>query len=110
MSSIIQNIYIDQGATYSQGFIINNANNEPYVVAGASAQGMIRKNYASSNSVSFAILLTDGLVTIGLDANTTLSIAAGRYVYDVKMTDIVGNVTRVAEGIATIMPAVTHTP
>ncbi|SRR6266704_3319285 len=107
--SIIQNIYIDQGATYSQGFVINNANNEPYVVAGSSAQGMIRKNFASSNSVSFAVVLTDGLVTIGLDANTSALIVAGRYMYDVKMTDAIGNVTRVAEGIATITPAVTHT-
>jgi len=106
---IIQNIYIDQGTTYSQGFTINNANNEPYVVAGASAQGMIRKNYASANAISFAITLTDGLVTIGLDANTSSLIVAGRYLYDVKMTDVLGKVTRVAEGIATITPAVTHT-
>ena len=107
---IIQNIYIDQGTTYSQSFTINNANNEPYAVAGASAAGMIRKNFASSNAVSFAITLIDGLCTIGLDANTTALIVAGRYMYDVKLTDIVGNVTRVAEGIATISPAVTHTP
>ena len=49
----------------------------------------------------------NGNVIISLNAATTTNIKAGRYLYDVKMTDTANVVTRVVEGIITITPQVT---
>jgi hypothetical protein len=42
-----------------------------------------------------------------MDANTTSTINAGQYVYDIKLTSPVGILTRFIEGIIQVTPAVT---
>lgn len=51
---------------------------------------------------------TAGQVSMELTANTTSSIRAGRYVYDVEIEEDGGVVTRIFEGIATVLPNVTR--
>ena len=45
---------------------------------------------------------------LSMSANTTNSIAAGRYVYDCELTDSNGIVSRLVEGIVTVTPGVTR--
>jgi hypothetical protein len=50
-----------------------------------------------------------GLATMELDAQTTAGIRAGRYVYDVELVDDnTSEVTRIFEGIVTVLPNVTR--
>jgi hypothetical protein len=49
-----------------------------------------------------------GEITLSLTANQTGNIVAGRYVYDVELTDAANSITRIVEGIVTINPQVTR--
>jgi hypothetical protein len=47
-------------------------------------------------------------VALSMNAATTGSITAGRYVYDVESVDASGTVIRLVEGIVTVTPQVTR--
>lgn len=101
------NLSIDQGSTFSCDVAISDENGDPLDMTGYTAAGQIRKSYASSNAVSFAIVLTNGNMNLSLTANQTSNVVAGRYVYDVELTKA-GEVSRVIEGLVTIRPEVTR--
>lgn len=108
--AIKANLFIDQGATYATKLNITDSNGLVVDLTGYTATAMIRKHYTSSNAVSFSTSLDadDGYVVLELAANTTASMTAGRYVYDVELTDGAGRVSRIVEGIATVSPNVTR--
>jgi len=105
-------ITIEQGATFNTEVVINDASGTPKNLNEYSIRGQIRKSYYSTTSIDFDIVLdapTDGIITLGLSANTTSSISPGRYVYDVVIEETAtGIVTRIFEGIATVLPNVTR--
>lgn len=104
------NLIIDQGTTFSTSVDILDENGNATDLSNYSGAGQIRKHYTSTNATSFTISITanTGTVQFSLDANTTQSLAAGRYVYDIELTDGAGEVSRVLEGIVTITPSVTR--
>lgn len=68
----------------------------------------MRRHYTSSSFYSFSVTTSNtGVVTLTMTANTTDSVPAGRYVYDVELTDASNNISRVVEGIVTVTPQVT---
>ena len=107
MATVKQNIVIDQGSSYSQDFKIFNVNNEPYDITNMTAAAQMRKNYMSSNAVSFTTTLTPSILTLNLAAGLTANLIPGRYLYDIVLTTP-AKTTRIIEGIATITPAVTR--
>ena len=105
------NLVIDQGTTYSTTLNLTDDNGDALNLNGFVANSQIRKWYTSSNAVNFvtSINTNSGTITLTLDANTTNSLAAGRYVYDVEITESSSNaVSRVVEGIVTVTPGVTR--
>lgn len=102
---------VDQGATYETTLDLINDDGTAINVAGYVFSGQIRKSYYSSNSTAnltiTVINAANGNVNLSLNAATTSNIKAGRYLYDVKMTDTANTVTRIVEGIITITPQVT---
>jgi hypothetical protein len=104
------NLVVDQGATFSAVLNLTDENSDPLLLSGYTANSQIRKWYTSSNAVTFAteIDANAATITLTLSANQTSSMTAGRYVYDVKLTDNAANtVSRVVEGIVTVTPKVT---
>lgn len=108
--AIKANLFIDQGATYATKLNIADTAGTTVDLTGYTATAQIRKHYTSSNSVSFITTIspTLGAVVLELSANTTSSLAAGRYVYDVELKDSIGRISRIVEGIVTISPNVTR--
>jgi hypothetical protein len=103
------NIVIDQGATFNTTYTIHDAIDEPIDFTGFTANSQIRKSYSSSNSYTFDVVLNNtGLVTLSMNAATTSSIVAGRYVYDVEVESQSGIRSRIVEGIVTVTPQVTR--
>lgn len=103
------NIVIDQGATFNTTYTIHDAIDEPIDFTGFTANSQIRKTYSSSNSYIFDVALSNsGLVTLSMNAATTSSIVAGRYVYDVEVESLSGIRSRIVEGIVTVTPQVTR--
>lgn len=106
------NLSIDQGSTYATTFnLTNEETGEILDLSTYSAAGQIRKHYTSSNAVTLTCSLNSntGVLTASLTANTTRQMTAGRYVYDIELTESVsGAVSRIVEGIVTVNPEVTR--
>lgn len=104
------NLVVDQGSSFSTTLNLTDDDGGVINLTGYTAAGQLRKHYTSSNSVSFTITLggANGTVTLAMSSNTTANIAAGRYVYDVELTDNTGLVSRLFEGIVTVTPQVTR--
>lgn len=103
------NLVIDQGSTYSVTLDLTDENGDVIDLNGYVANSQIRKWYTSSTpSASFttSINAASGELTLSLTANQTSNLVAGRYVYDVEITqsDVV---SRIVEGIVTVTPQVT---
>lgn len=103
------NLLIDQGATFSTVIDLVDENGVPVNLSSYTGASQLRKHYTSSNAISFSVSLTsNGVVTLALTANQTANLTAGRYVYDVEVTDTGGIVSRIVEGIVTVTPNVTR--
>ena len=108
--AIKSNLFIDQGTDYSTSINLTDDDDNIVSLTGYTAQGQIRKTYSSSTSVSFTVSITaaTGIVTLQLTAVQTANIVAGRYVYDVFVTDSGNTTSRILEGIVTLTPRVTR--
>ena len=105
----IQNIYIDQGTTFSLSLVVNDQSGDPKDLSDYTAAAQMRKSYYTNTSINFTTevsLPLDGEVTISLTAVQTSAIKAGRYVYDIEITGE-DETLRVLEGIVVINPEVT---
>jgi hypothetical protein len=103
------NIVIDQGTTFNTRYVITDDRDVPVDFTTYTANSQMRKSYSSSNAYGFSVLLNNiGEVFLSMSANTTGSIPAGRYVYDVEVQDALGVRSRIVEGIVTVTPQVTR--
>lgn len=104
------NLVIDQGTTFSTDLNLTDDNGDPLNLNGFVANSVIKKWYTSQTYVPFnaSINTSSGTITLELDASLSANLYAGRYVYDVNITELATNsVSRVVEGIITVTPAVT---
>ena len=103
------NIILEQGATFNVPIALTDQNGENLDVTTLTANAELRKYYNATTSWSFDTNLANGCLTLSMTAEATANIVAGRYVYDVVLTDIgSNNVSRLLEGICTVNPSVTH--
>ena len=108
--AIKANLLIDQGTTFSSTINITDVDGEIIDLSGYTGASQMRKHYSSSNSTAFSVTITaaTGEVTLSLSSNQTANLTAGRYVYDVELTDSSNVISRVLEGIVTVSPNVTR--
>lgn len=108
--AIKANIFIDQGSTYNTQLSLTDADGDAINLADYTGAAQLRKHYTSNSAIDFEVSLSAslGTVTLSLTANATSQLSAGRYVYDVELTDSQGRISRIVEGIATVSPNVTR--
>src|SRR5210317_2401271 len=110
--AVYSNIVIDQGADYSASIDVTDSDGDTIDLSGYTAAGQIRKTYSSSTAVNFTVSIASpasaGILNIGLSNTQTNAMKAGRYVYDVEITNSGGVKTRVLEGQVEITPGVTQ--
>jgi hypothetical protein len=104
------NILIDQGTDFTTSVNLTDNSGGQLDLTGMSAASQIRKTHSSSNATSFTTALANntGTLTLSLNNAVTSSLSAGRYVYDVELTDSTSIKSRILEGIVTITPEVTR--
>lgn len=104
------NIVIDQGTDFETSINLSDSDGNQLNVVGMSAASQIRKTFASSNAVNFttALAVGTGVLTLSLNNSQTAAMSAGRYVYDVEITDSSSVVSRILEGTVTVTPEVTR--
>src|SRR5210317_1355457 len=106
----VANLIIDQGANFSSDITVKDANGNAFNLTGYTAEAKLAKSYSSTRTrttmtSTVASDPTSGIVSLSLtSAQTTALDAPERYVYDVEITQTsTGNVTRVIEGIITLV-------
>ena len=108
----ISNLFIDQDADFTTTVTVNDSSGTALDLTGYTAVAMIRKSYKSTSSTDFTVAFvdprTDGQITLSLTDAQTGAMNAGRFVYDLVITDSGGDKTRVVEGIVTIKPSVSR--
>lgn len=104
------NLVVDQGADFTTTVTLKNDDGSALNLENYSGAGQIRKHYTSSTATNFTVTLTadTGIVTLSLSDTQTSALTAGRYVYDVELTDPDGIISRIVEGIVTVTPNVTR--
>lgn len=104
-------LYCDQGTDFSYQLDLSNDDGSGLNVANYTFTSSVRKSYYSSaataNMTVTVLSSSNGNVQISMNSATTANLAAGRYLYDVKMRTDSNTVFRVIEGIITIYPQVT---
>jgi hypothetical protein len=104
-------ITIEQGATFSTTVNVEDAYYNPVNLTGYTASSQMRKSYYSSSASTINAAVTgtaNGEITLSITAANTATLTPGRYVYDLVINDGANTVTRVVEGIATVLPSVTR--
>jgi hypothetical protein len=110
MASFLE-LSCDQGSSFSVNLDLTNDDGAAINVAGFTFTSSIRKSYYSANvTANLTVTIANsaaGNVALSMNAATTTNIAAGRYLYDVKMVRTDNTVSRVIEGIITVFPQIT---
>lgn len=107
--SIIQNLYLDQGATFVSNLAYIDNSKNPIDLSGFSVRAEFRSSYNTANSYTFTASMADesnGIVNLTMSSSDTTNIKAGRYVYDIEVYNG-AVVTRIFEGLVIVNPEVT---
>ena len=106
MVATVTNLILEPGATFQRNIALSDENGQPLHVAGFVANGAIKTDhYANSFLAIFASDLTDGNLSLRLEANVTATFPVGMEpcVYDVYMSNGT-DVYRIAEGLVLVDP------
>lgn len=110
MSTIV-NLAIDQGSDFLQTIQVVNESGNVKNLSNCTAKAQMRKTFSSHANTEFTITIDnpmEGEIMLSLDNATTANLKAGRYVYDLNLTENVISIERVTEGIVTVYPGVTR--
>lgn len=101
---------IDQGTDYEVTLTLTDEGGNLLDLSNSNAAAQIRKSYTSLTYTEFATSINTAAaeISLTLTADQTNSLEAGRYVYDVELTDATNSISRVVEGVVTIAPQVTR--
>ena len=104
-------LVIEQGATFNSVVNVADTYGAAINLYAYTANSQMRKSYYSSTAYTITCNITgtaNGEITISMPAANTANLSAGRYVYDLKITSPTSVVTRVVEGIVTVLPSATR--
>jgi hypothetical protein len=102
---------LEKGATFSSQITVKDDQGLEQDLTGYTARSQMRKSYYATSKYDFNVSVTSpvlGLITMSMTAANTSNITPGRYVYDVEIENNSGDVTRIFEGIVTVLPNVTR--
>lgn len=102
---------LEQGATFSTQVSVKDANGSSLDLTNFTARSQMRKSYYSSNYSSFTVTIPNpqtGNINMSMSSTNTANLSPGRYVFDLEIESNSNDVTRVIEGIVTVLPNVTR--
>ena len=108
----ISNLFVDQGSDFATIVTVLSATGAPLNLNGYTVKSQMRKSYQSSQVFNFtAEVYTAALgeIKISLLSAQSELIPAGRWLYDVEITQTsTGAKRRVVEGIVEVTPQITQ--
>ncbi|KKN41946.1 hypothetical protein LCGC14_0718130 [marine sediment metagenome] len=106
----IDPISIDQGSTFEKSWIFRNADLSFFDFTGYIIRAQLRSEHNANLAANFGAEFSDptnGQFKIALTATGSAGLAAGNYVYDVKIDNLSGSILRLVEGPVELRPEVT---
>jgi hypothetical protein len=107
----ISNLFVDQGSDYSNIITIASSTGSALDLTNYTVASQLRKSYGSSTYYPFNATVYDavnGKIRLQLSATLSSTIPAGRYLYDIEITNTVTTAkTRVLEGTVIVTPEIT---
>lgn len=108
----VSNLYIDQGSDFSVVVTLKNQDGTLLNLENFTVKSQFRKSYQSSQAVDFNIEILEpfatGKIRMTLPASVSSPLMAGRYLYDVEVTNLLGERRRALEGIIILTPEITR--
>lgn len=107
-----RNLVIEAGTYFEMTLEITDEDDNPIDYSGHDIIAQFRKGIESVNSVTFDTSIDINMITLSLQANSTVDTAPGKYIYDVLVKDVADSnlVEKIVEGIVTINPTATKWP
>jgi hypothetical protein len=104
-------LFLEQGATFNTSITLDDVSGVAFNLVNYTATSQMRKSYYTSSYHTITSTITNaanGEITLSITAANTTNITPGRYVYDLRITSPSNTVTRIVEGIVTVLPSVTR--
>lgn len=109
--AIARNLYIDQGSEFYKEFPVTDENKNVVNLSSFTASASMKKSYSSVDSIDLNANIpepSNGIVSVYLTSDQSAELAAGRYVFDLVVTNTTTNGRiRAVEGICVVNPGVT---
>jgi hypothetical protein len=108
----ISNLFVDQGSDYSNIVTLASSAGSALDLTNYTVAAQMRKSYGSSTYYTFVANVYDaatGKIRLQLAADTSSEIPAGRYLYDIEITNTITEArTRILEGTVVVTPEITR--
>ena len=106
--AISRNILLYQGANGVIQSAVSDANNAGVDLTNYNISAKAKKHHDSANSIIMTCNgYSNGIIVCTINSETTSSMDAGRYVYDIDITDtLTNNTIRIQHGLLVLKPNV----
>jgi len=104
------NIYVDQSTDFRISIGISDTDGTPLPIETYDFFASMRKMYSSTSIATFTIEKDspNSSITLVLTDADTASLKPGKYQYDVLMRKTSGEISKVVEGLAVIVPTISE--
>ncbi len=109
--ALVSNLAVDQGTTYSVTVLVTDNTGTVRNLTGFTGRAQLKRSYYTNTNTAFTVSIPDpttGEIELSLTAPQTSNLKAGRYVYDLEITNANETIVeRIVEGIVTVYPECT---
>ena len=102
------NIYIDQGTDFRITLEMFDGDDDDLVINTFSFFADLRKMYSSKRAAEFVVEKNENDITLVLEADVTANLRPGKYEYDVLIRKSSGEMSKIVEGLAIVIPTITE--
>ena len=102
------NIYIHQGTDIRITLEMFDGDDDDLVINTFSFFADLRKMYSSKRAAEFVVEKNENDITLVLEADVTANLRPGKYEYDVLMRKSSGEMSKIVEGLAIVIPTITE--
>jgi len=102
------NIYIDQGTDFRITLELFDGDDDDLVISTFNFYADLRKMYSSKRAAEFTVEKNENDITLVLEADVTANLKPGKYEYDVLMRKSSGEMSKIVEGLAIVIPTITE--
>jgi hypothetical protein len=102
------NIYIDQGADFRITIELFDEDDLDLPISSYNFYADMKKMYSTKRAAEFTIEKANNDITLVLPSDTTAVLTPGKYEYDVLMRKPTGEMSKIVEGLAFVIPTVTE--